>query len=131
MRRVMAVSFAAVALVAAGCGSDDEKSDTGGGGGEKSQAKVKTVIKTGEGPEVAMKNTKFVPPVINAKVGQAITWSNDDAFDHNVTATAGEDFKSKDFGQGGKFVYTLDEAGTIKYTCTLHPGMDGTIVVAK
>jgi plastocyanin len=51
--------------------------------------------------------------------------------DHNVTATRGESFKSKAFGKGRTFSYKLDKAGTISYTCTLHPGMNGKIVVTQ
>jgi plastocyanin len=76
-----------------------------------------------------MKNIQFVPKEITAKVGEKITWDNLDSVDHNVTATSGGSFKSSDFGQGGTYSFTPTKAGTIKYTCTLHPGMDGEIVV--
>ena len=46
-------------------------------------------------------------------------------------AQSGADFKSDDFGKGGTFSYTPDKAGTIKYTCTLHSGMDGTLEVTE
>jgi plastocyanin len=88
-------------------------------------------VSGGDTVSVAMKNTAFDPASTTAKVGQTVVWTNDDSFDHNVTATAGQDFKSKNFGQGGKYARKLDEAGTIQYTCTLHPGMDGTIEVTK
>jgi plastocyanin len=78
-----------------------------------------------------MKNIQFVPKSVTAKVGQTVKWTNNDSVDHNVTATSGETFKSKTFGQGGTYSYKLDKAGTIKYVCTIHPGMDGTIVVTK
>ena len=80
---------------------------------------------------VSMKNIQFVPKSVTAKVGQTVKWTNDDSVDHNVTATSGETFKSKTFGQGGTYSYKLDKAGTIKYVCTIHPGMDGTIIVTK
>ena len=65
------------------------------------------------------------------KVGQQVQWQNEDNVDHNVTATAGASFKSHDFGHGGTFSFTPSKAGTIKYTCTLHPGMDGEIDVTQ
>ena len=79
---------------------------------------------------VAMKNIAFAPKAIHVRVGQKITWTNDDSVDHNVTATSGATFRSSDFGQGASFSYTPTRAGTIAYVCTIHPGMDGTIVVA-
>jgi plastocyanin len=78
-----------------------------------------------------MKNIQFAPKAVTAKVGQTIRWTNADAVDHNVTATKGEELKSKAFGKDGTFSYKLDKAGKITYVCTLHPGMTGTITVTK
>jgi plastocyanin len=80
---------------------------------------------------VAMKNIQFVPKSVTAKVGQTVKWTNDDSVDHNVTATSGATFKSSNFGQGGTYVQKLTKAGTIKYVCTIHPGMGGTLVVTQ
>jgi plastocyanin len=80
---------------------------------------------------VAMKDIKFDPEALSATVGQTIEWTNEDTVDHNVTATEGEEFKSKAFGKGGTFSYTLDKPGKVTYVCTLHPGMTGTITVTK
>ena len=49
----------------------------------------------------------------------------------DVTAQSGESFKSQNFGKGGTFSFTPTKAGTIKYVCTIHPGMDGTLTVVK
>jgi plastocyanin len=80
---------------------------------------------------VSMKNIQFVPKSVTAKVGQTVKWTNDDSVDHNVTATSGATFKSSNFGQGGTYVQKLTKAGTIKYVCTIHPGMGGTLVVTQ
>jgi plastocyanin len=80
---------------------------------------------------VTMKDIKFDPEAVTAKVGQTIKWTNEDTVDHNVTATKGEEFKSKAFGKGGTFSYTLDKPGKVTYVCTLHPGMTGTITATK
>jgi plastocyanin len=78
-----------------------------------------------------MKNIRFAPTAITAKVGQTLRWTNQDTIDHNVTATKGEEFKSKAFGKGGTFSYKLDKPGKVTYVCTLHPGMTGTITATK
>jgi plastocyanin len=78
-----------------------------------------------------MKNIQFAPNDATVKVGTKVTWTNDDSVDHNVTAKSGADFKSSDFGNGGTYTFTPKQAGTIKYTCTLHPGMDGTLTVTN
>ena len=76
-----------------------------------------------------MQNIAFDPKSVTVKVGQKITWTNDDTTDHNVTADSGADFKSDAHGQGSTFEFTPDKAGTIAYECTLHPGMKATITV--
>lgn len=83
----------------------------------------------GGGAKVVMKDIRFEPRDITVKVGEAITWTNEDSVQHDVAATSGAQFKSDLFGQGGTFSYTPTKAGTIKYVCTVHPGMDGTITV--
>src|SRR4051812_6595487 len=109
MRLLIAV--VAVALAAAGCG---------GGGSSKS----------GSPPgAVSMKDLRFHPDSTTVRVGEKVTWTNDDNVDHNVTATGGAKFMSKAYGPGKTYSYTPRQAGTIKYVCTLHPGMNGTLVV--
>ena len=76
-----------------------------------------------------MQNIAFDPKAVTVKVGQKVTWTNDDSTDHNVTANSGADFKSKDFGSGGTFSFTPTKAGTINYVCTIHPGMTATLTV--
>ncbi|HET6509814.1 MAG TPA: plastocyanin/azurin family copper-binding protein [Baekduia sp.] len=100
----------------AGCGGD--------GGGKA------TVLKPGEA--ISMQNLRFKPDHVQVTVGQKVTWRNDENIGHDVKADSGARFASETFDKGGTFSYTPTAAGTIKYECTLHPGMDGTIdVVAR
>jgi plastocyanin len=127
-----ATALATTALVAAGCGSDNNNNDNSAAPAGKAEPTATTGDTTaGAGIAISMKDIQFNPNSQTVKVGQKVTWTNDDSVDHNVTATAGEDFKSDAFGNGGTFSYTPDKAGTIKYTCTLHPGMDATLTVTK
>ena len=78
--------------------------------------------------EVWMQNIAFVPETLTVAAGTTVTWINKDDVLHNVTA---EGFtSSNNFGEGETYSYTFDQAGTFDYECTLHPGMEGTIVVA-
>jgi plastocyanin len=135
MVRIIPVLAACAALaVAAGCGDDDNDDSGSGGGGGYGSAPAKSddtkapAAAADGGINIEMKDIKFTPATVKAKVGDKVTWTNDDTVDHNVV---GGDLKSKNFGQGGTYSYTLDEAGTINYQCTLHPGMEGTIEVTK
>jgi plastocyanin len=78
---------------------------------------------------IKMKNIQFAPKQVSAKVGQTVTWTNDDSVAHNVTAVAGASFRSTNFGNGGTYRYRLAAPGKISYVCTLHPGMDATLTV--
>jgi plastocyanin len=78
-----------------------------------------------------MQNIAFSPKDVTVKVGQKVTWTNDDQVDHNVTSQSGETIKSQNFGNGGTFSFTPTQAGKITYVCTIHPGMTATLTVTK
>lgn len=124
------VAALALALGAAGCGGGGSTSTT-------SSAPATTTPQTsasgasGGAVEIKMQNIQFAPKDQTVKVGQRVTWTNDDTVAHNVTATNGASFKSSDFGQGASYSFTPKKAGTISYTCTLHPGMNGKLTVER
>jgi plastocyanin len=126
MRRPLALLplLAVIAALAAGCGGSDS-----GGSSSTSTASSKPASSGGGAVTVSMKNIQFAPKDVTVKKGQTITWRNDDTVYHNVTATSGASFKSDNFGNGGSFKFKAAKAGTIKYECTIHPGMTGTITV--
>ena len=127
--------LALVALALAGCGggsSNSSSSGGGGGGGSTSTPATAGGGASGGGAvAVHMKDIQFAPTSTTVKVGQKVTWTNDDSVNHNVTSTSGETIQSGNFGQGGSFSFTPTKAGTISYVCTLHPGMQGKLVVTK
>jgi plastocyanin len=136
MKRLYSVA-ACLALggaLVAGCGSSSSSSNSSANSTPAAAPATSTPAAApaaGGALAVSMKNIQFVPKSVTAKVGQTVKWTNDDSVDHNVTATSGETFKSNTFGQGATFSQKLTKAGTIKYVCTIHPGMEGTIVVTK
>ena len=113
--------FAALAILTAGCGS--------GSGAPSEAASTTTPVAMAH---VAMKTLEFTPASITAKVGQTITWTNEDKVHHNVTYLSGPAFRSspRDINPGASFSITLTQPGTIHYFCTIHPWMKGTIVVS-
>jgi plastocyanin len=76
----------------------------------------------------------YDPEPVQAKVGDTITWTNDDSTPH--TATSGKDskpdgtFDSSTLAQGKSFSFTFEKAGEYPYFCTLHPTMVGTVSVS-
>jgi plastocyanin len=105
--------LAAVLVLMGGCG---------GGGAKKASGGAHTVT-------VSMKGLRFHPASVTVHPGQTVVWTNDDSVDHNVTATSGASFHSRAFGQGGTFRITPNKIGTVRYVCTLHPGMTGSLTV--
>ena len=126
-RRVL-LGVALAGALFAGCGGADEESPNGAAGGAAATTPVEPPTAPGT---VAMKDIQFVPARSRVKVGDKVTWRNEDPLDHNVIARSGARFKSRAFGQGGTYSFTPKEPGTIKYVCTLHPGMYGVLEVME
>lgn len=140
MARWLALLLACVALglIVAGCGDDDDDDgggggaatteqpageDDGGGGGDGGDGGG------GGGTEVSMEGIAFQPAEVTVSAGDTVTWTNNDSVGHDVTA---DSFNSGDPGglaSGKTFEHTFEEAGTFDYVCTVHPGMEGTVVV--
>ena len=75
----------------------------------------------------------YIPSVISVKEDQTVTWANEDVAFHSVTSGVyGEPTELFDSGHldpEQKFSYTFDEKGTFDYFCTLHPWMEGKVIV--
>ena len=78
--------------------------------------------------EVQVDNFTFSPGTLTVSVNSAVTWVNKDDIPH-VIASNGGLFKSKALDTDQKFSYTFTKAGTYPYYCTIHPKMEGKIVV--
>ena len=128
MRRILLALCAVVALAAAGCGGSNSNS-TSNASSSGASTSTAAASSSGGGVTIKMQNIAFDPKAVTVKVGQKVTWTNEDSVDHNVTSQSGETIKSGNFGKGGTFSFTPKKAGTIKYVCTIHPGMDATLTV--
>ena len=135
MLRLLCAGGACLALaLGAGCGGDDDE-DTGASGATQ-QAPAETQAATteapsGEGIEVKIKDFAFDPQKVDAKVGEKITWVNEDDAPHNAVQQNGSDLKTSTFEKGGSDSFTVEKPGTIEYICTVHPQMTGTITVTQ
>jgi plastocyanin len=97
----------------------------GGGGSSRSAADATPV--TGVTEAVA-KNLRFQPPAIQVPAGTEVTWRFDDgSVPHDVK---GEGFASRAQAKA-TFAHRFDRPGEYRYTCTLHAGMDGRVVVTR
>ncbi len=89
----------------------------------------------------------YSPPVVTINNGDTVTWINSDNEIHTVTS--GKGISREEFAQGkttgtpdgyfdsGSFnpshswSFTFNKAGTFYYFCTIHPWMNGAIVVSN
>jgi len=76
---------------------------------------------------VDAKDLKFLPPAIEVPPGTEVTWRFvDGSVPHNVK---GDGFASETQSRG-TFSHRFERAGDYRYTCDLHAGMDGRVVVS-
>jgi plastocyanin len=149
MRRTL-VAFtllAAAGVLAAGCGGSQAGSGgSGPGGGSPATTAAPSATDSGgrgayggrpttsgagtapSGTAVAVDNFAFSPATLMARVGQQVTWTNKQGVAHTVTANGGA--FNHPMPSGATFSFTFTKAGTFAYHCTIHPSMQGTIVVS-
>ena len=77
---------------------------------------------------VRIGNFTFGPKAVTVKVGQSVTWTNDDDIPHTVVATD-KSFRSKVIDTGQSFTFTFTKPGQFAYFCSLHPMMTGKVTV--
>jgi len=82
----------------------------------------------GENVAVPIKGFAFNPSDLKVKVGQTVTWTNEDLAPHNFVANDGS-FKSEALKKGESFSHTFDKAGTFDYVCTFHAPMKAKVTV--
>jgi plastocyanin len=139
MTRWLALLIACMALglVGAGCGDDDDDGGGGGGGAETTEQPADggggggggDGGGGGGGAEVSEEDITFNPAEVTVGVGDTVTWTNNDSVGHDVTADSFSSGEPGGMAPGDTFEQTFDEAGTFDYVCTVHPGMEGTVIV--
>jgi plastocyanin len=75
-------------------------------------------------------SNSFSPNPVEVKVGETVTWINDESGRHTVTSKDGV-FNSELMGRGQSFSYTFDKVGEYPYSCSPHSNMVGTVVVTE
>jgi plastocyanin len=79
------------------------------------------------GTEVRMERVCFTPAVLQVDPGTTVRFTNQDEVVHVVVGTGwgtGDQIPT-----GGTFEHRFAQTGTFPYSCYLHPGMNGAIVV--
>lgn len=86
---------------------------------------------TGPGDDtvtIEMRDNQFDPASRTVARGTTVRWVNEGSTAHNTRAGTGA-WQSENLTPGEDFEVTLQNPGTYAYSCTLHDGMNGTLVV--
>ena len=70
----------------------------------------------------------FGPPAQQVRVGESLTWTNEDSAAHTVDSPD-QELDSESIAEGQTFEHTFDAPGTYAYFCAFHPFMKGTVEV--
>jgi plastocyanin len=119
-------------LLSAACGSSSTATSAPSAAGKAGDVTVNTAL------------LAFDPATAQIKKGQTVTWVGGDNITHVLvegTYKVGSDhlrteqtddkaFNLKLTKSGQQVSHTYDKAGTFTYYCTIHHGMNGTVVVS-
>ncbi|MCL5070847.1 MAG: cupredoxin family copper-binding protein [Actinobacteria bacterium] len=116
------ITLSTMVLALAGCTSSvsttaaTTAATTAGGAGAKN--------------EISIQGNAFNPDNLSIKVGDTVTWTNNDSYAHTVKAVNNE-FDSGSMAGGAKFNFTFTKEGTYEYICAIHTFMKGSVTVTK
>lgn len=80
---------------------------------------------------VSIQNFSFNPGNLQVKSGATVTWTNNDQVAHTVTFNSSSMKSSSILTPGQSFQTTFTSAGTFTYHCSIHPMMQGSVVVSN
>src|SRR5918993_4687968 len=86
------------------------------------------VVPVQDARSVGIGDNYFDPPDAAVEPGSTITWTNNGALPHTVTADDGS-FDSGVLNPGDSFTVTFGGQGTVTYHCAIHPEMRGSVTV--
>ncbi len=82
------------------------------------------------GTQVTIAQNAFSPADLQVKVGQKVTWVNQESYPHSVVSDDGS-FNSTSLDSGKSFSFTFSKAGTYTYHCSIHPFMTAKVTVTQ
>lgn len=128
---IAAAGIFSAALALGACGDDSDPASTTDTTGTSPMSDMPATTGGGEAASsaIAIKDFKFAPETLTAKVGAEITVTNNDSATHTVTARD-KSFDTGNLDEGAKGTITLAKAGTFEYVCNIHDYMTGTIEVS-
>ena len=77
---------------------------------------------------VTIQNNAFVPSTLHVQVGTTVIWVNKDPNTQDVVSD-NKMFDSGNLANGQSYNYTFNQTGSYSYHSSIHPSMNGNIVV--
>ena len=77
---------------------------------------------------VGIDHNTFIPSEITVAPGTTVTWVNNEAMPHTVV-DQNKEFRSKIIAKQATFSFTFTTAGDYDYLCSIHPNMNGKVIV--
>ena len=96
---------------------------------------IKVTIPKGTSvPSCEAKSLCYIPDPISVNVGDVVEWTNRDSTIHNVSSGSPKNGYDGVIYSGlmhpnEVFAFSFDESGSFPYFCTIHPWMEGLIIV--
>lgn len=82
--------------------------------------------------QVTQSGKAFSAKTLQAKVGDTVSFRNDDAFVHNIFSLSDtQTFDLGTFAKGETRKVKLEKEGTVEVECAVHPEMKLTVEVSK
>ena len=75
-------------------------------------------------------NFAFSPATVTAKVGDVVTWTNNDSTAHTATVKSDETCTTDNLANGASGGIMFSAAGSYDYFCKIHPNMTGKVEVS-
>lgn len=126
MRRGKATRLGATVALAMGLALATAAPAAAGGGGCHAPATAAAGLSV-----VEMKEACFAPAILHVEPGTTVTWTNQDTFPHVVAGHGARWGELDDMARGATTSYRFEKPGIYAYTCYLHPGMNGAVVVGE
>lgn len=93
---------------------------------------VSAVLAASSEHVVGQKNKAFSASTLKVKVGDTVSFRNDDPFFHNIFSLSDvQSFDLGSFPQGQSRKATFTKPGTVEVECAIHPQMKMVIQVEK
>ena len=77
---------------------------------------------------VTIENFSFNPATLTIKKGATVIWTNQDNVPHKIKS---DTFNSSVLNKGDNFQFTFLTVGEYNYSCSIHPSMQGKIIVTQ